>query len=159
MNVVSYAEIQYMYYIRVHFKLLNICQYVSYVSFPFALWLLLTQLFTSNGGLLELIELALDEAQDQAGLAYCHVSQQNQLKLADLGLGQVPVGPGIPTGGHGAEGVVGMWGGMGVLLSSLSKHSKSKRWTRITSGVFLQPQILKQTKTKKREIETSECQC
>lgn len=38
---------------------------------------------------------------------------------------------------------MGMQGGMEVLLGSLSKHSKPKRWTRIPSGVFLQPRILR----------------
>lgn len=42
--------------------------------------------FTSNGRLLELVELSLDEAQHQAGLAHGHVAQQHQLELADLGL-------------------------------------------------------------------------
>lgn len=121
-------------------------------TLPFSIRLSLTELLTSNGGLLELIELALDKAQDQAGLSHCHVPQQHQFKLADLGLGQVAVSPGVCTGGHGEGGVVGMWGVMGVLLGSLSKHNYPKLWTSITSDVFLQPLVLKPKESERERL-------
>lgn len=39
---------------------------------------------TSNCALLVLVELSLDKAEDKAGLAYCRLPQQDQLKLTDL---------------------------------------------------------------------------
>lgn len=56
---------------------------------------------TSYGRLLELVELSLDEAQHQAGLAYSHVPQQHQLELADLGLWQRAIeAAAAPSGAH-----------------------------------------------------------
>ena len=39
---------------------------------------------TSDGALLELVELALDEAQYQAGLPHRRLPKKHQLELADL---------------------------------------------------------------------------
>lgn len=48
---------------------------------------------TSDGALLVLMELALDEAQHQAGLSHCRFPQQHQLELADLVARRRAVGP------------------------------------------------------------------
>ena len=55
-----------------------------YVGLPWRL--------TSYCALLELVELALDEAQDQTGLAHGRLPQKHQLELADLVAGVGPVG-------------------------------------------------------------------
>lgn len=47
---------------------------------------------TSNGALLELVELSLDEAKHQAGLAHRRLPQKYQLELADLVTSVRPVG-------------------------------------------------------------------
>lgn len=65
---------------------------------------------TSDGGLLKLVKLSFNEAQHQARLAYCHVTQQHKLELADLGLRQRAVGAAAtPSGTHSdpCEGAVG----------------------------------------------------
>lgn len=41
-------------------------------------------LLTSDGALLELVKLAFDEAQYQAGLAHRRLPQQHQFELADF---------------------------------------------------------------------------
>ena len=55
---------------------------------------------TSDGGLLKFIKLALDKSKHKAGLPHCHIPQQHQFELADLGLGQAPIRSTIPTGAH-----------------------------------------------------------
>lgn len=47
---------------------------------------------TSNGALLELVELSLDKPEHQAGLAHCRLPQKYQLELADLVTSVRPVG-------------------------------------------------------------------
>ena len=44
------------------------------------------QVVTSDGALLVFVELALDEAQDEARLADGRLAEQDQFELADLGL-------------------------------------------------------------------------
>lgn len=56
---------------------------------------------TADGALLVLVELALDEAQHQAGFPHRRLAQQHQLELTDFtGLG-LPVRPGGSSAGHG----------------------------------------------------------
>lgn len=78
---------------------------------------------TSDGRLLELVKLALDEPQHQAGLAHSHVAQQHQLELADLGLGQSSIGlTRAPSGSHARR-------GQGPGVSSLAQVEHRGRWS------------------------------
>lgn len=95
------------------------------------------KLLTSYGCFLELIKLAFDEPQHQAGFAYSHVTQQHQFELANLGLRQGAVGAdSTPSGVHsslywrrlGVLGLLPLWSEALLLTSKLNMVGLSLAW-------------------------------